>query len=132
MPELTIRSAGPCDLPLIADLYARLSSSCFAERFMSPRAGGSLERLARFDPADDVVLLVTFADAPDVPIAEARYVPTGPDVAEFGIVVLDAFQGQGIGETLLGALLAEAGERGMKRLSAMVSGRNTRMLRLVD
>jgi GNAT superfamily N-acetyltransferase len=132
MPELTIRSAGPDDLPLIADLYARLSPSCFAERFRSPRRGEPVEPLARFDPSrGDVVLLAFAPDSPDLPIAEARYVPAGTDVAEFGIVVLDLYQGEGYGQLLLTELLNRARQQGLRRMAALVSGRNTRMLRLV-
>lgn len=132
MPELTIRSAGPHDLPLIADLYARLSPSCFAERFRSPRRGEPVEPLAYFDPGNgDVVLLAFHPDSPDRPIAEARYSPTGPDVADFTIVVLDAYQGEGHGHALLAELRRRAVRQGLHRLSAVVSGHNTRMLRLV-
>lgn len=132
MPELTIRSAGPDDLPLIADLYERLSPSSFAERFRSPRRREQVAPLARFDPDHgDVVLLAFHTDSPDLPIAEARYVPTGRDVAEFAIVVLDLYQGEGHARTLLGELLRRAESQGLHRLSAMVSGRNAAMLRLV-
>jgi GNAT superfamily N-acetyltransferase len=132
MPELTIRSATPADIPLIADLYDRLSPSCFAERFMAPRADSPLELLAHFDPdRGDVVLLVALTDFPDLPIAEARYSPTGPDVAEFAMVVHDAYQGEGVGKALLDEILKVAAGQGLNRLAATVSGGNTRMLRLL-
>lgn len=132
MAQLTIRSAVLDDLPLIADLYARLSPSCFAERFASPRRGEFLPPLAAFEPdRGDVVLLAFHPDEPGLPIAEARFSPTGEDVGEFAIVVLDFYQGEGYGRALLTELIRRAGQQGLRRLAAKVSGRNTRMLRLV-
>jgi GNAT superfamily N-acetyltransferase len=132
MPELTIRSAAPSDAPLIADLYARLSPSCFAERFMTPRVRALLEPLARFDSAlGDVVLLAFLSNDPTQLIAEARYTPTDPDVAQFAIVVHDPYQGEGFGRLLLAELLRVAQDHGLRRLAAVVSGCNTRMLRLL-
>jgi GNAT superfamily N-acetyltransferase len=70
-------------------------------------------------------------EAPEL-IAVARYEPTArPDTAEVAFVVLDGWQGKGIGTTLLGDLLAAAEARGIRRFSAWVLADNARMLDLL-
>ncbi len=133
-PDLTIRRAATADVPLITDLYRRISPDSFAARFLTPRATSSdlVARLAEFDPGHgDVVLVAAPADRPDLVVAEARYVPTGDGGAEFAIVVDDGVQGNGIGRRLLAELLGQAGQQGLDRLSAIVLLGNARMRRLL-
>ena len=70
--------------------------------------------------------------APEL-IAVARYEPTDrPDTAEVAFVVMDGWQGKGIGTALLGDLLAAAEARGVRRFRAWVLADNPRMLDLLD
>ncbi len=71
------------------------------------------------------------ADAPEL-IGVARYEPSEEsDTAEIALVVEDAWQGHGLGVTLLGDLLAAAEARGIRRFVAYVLGDNRRMLNLL-
>jgi len=71
------------------------------------------------------------AEAPEL-IAVARYEPTDrEDTAEVAFVVLDAWQGKGIGVVLLKELLAAAAARGIRRFVAYVLADNIRMLDLL-
>jgi GNAT superfamily N-acetyltransferase len=52
----------------------------------------------------------------------------GPDVPEFGLLVTDAWQGQGIGAAMVETLLVRARERGVVRVMASVLPGRTRLL----
>lgn len=62
----------------------------------------------------------------------ARYVrlPDEPDVAEFAITIVDAFQGRGLGRILLGHLIESARENGIRILRGYVLPGNSAMLHL--
>lgn len=65
-------------------------------------------------------------------IGLARYVRLAHpgNVAEFAITVLDGFQGQGVGRTLLDQLIRSAREHGIATLRGYLTPGNRRMLRL--
>lgn len=65
-------------------------------------------------------------------VAEARYVMTGTDEAEFALAVADDWQRRGLGRELLGRLARHAGRRGVRRLYGEVLHSNEAMLRLVQ
>ena len=72
------------------------------------------------------LVAVTGADAHEQIVGVARYstvLPAGRH-AEVGIVVEDAYQGQGIGSQLLQRLAEYAAEQGLHRLVATISARN--------
>lgn len=65
-------------------------------------------------------------------IGLARYIRLGdePDVAEFAVSVVDEFQDQGVGYTLLKSLCESAKSNGIHTLRGYVLPQNKRMLRL--
>ncbi len=129
--EVTLRVAGPADVPLIAELYAALSDESFRRRFHSGRPKPALlARLARLDLVPGAVSLVAVGPG-DRLAAEARYIPTGEDAAELALTVLDDFQGLGLGSRMLSALIGHANTAGLGRLSAVVSLNNDTMLHLL-
>jgi GNAT superfamily N-acetyltransferase len=128
--EVTLRVAGPADVPRIVELYTGLSADSFRRRFHSGRPKPPiLARLARIDVAAGAVSLIAVTQ--DRLIAEARYVPTAADAGELALAVLDDFQGLGLGRLLLGALVEHAHGSGLDRLSAVVSLTNDTMLHLL-
>jgi GNAT superfamily N-acetyltransferase len=130
-PDVVVRSAGPDDVPAIADFYRLLSPTSFFERFMSRRSEAVIVALAALDARrGNVAVVAVLPDGNSAVVGEARYVPTGSHCAEFALVVLDEVQGHGVGGRLLDALLAEAAARGLDRLAAAVAGGNEHMLRL--
>ena len=128
-----LRVAAPADVPRIAALYAGLSADSFRRRFHSSRPKPVLlARLARIDVAPGAVSLVAVAPGPQERlVAEARYVPDAEDSGELALVVLDEYQGLGLGRLMLSALMDHARASGLERLSAVVSLSNNTMLRLL-
>ena len=62
----------------------------------------------------------------------ARYIrlPDEPDIAEFAITIVDAYQGRGLGTILLGHLIDSACENGIRILRGYVLPGNSEMIRL--
>src|SRR6185312_10746477 len=65
-------------------------------------------------------------------VGGGRYVVVQPGQAEVAFVVVDEYQGQGIGSTLLRHLAAIARETGLHRLTAEVLPENTAMLKVFE
>jgi acetyltransferase len=67
------------------------------------------------------------------PVGVARFFrsPEAPERAEFAVVVVDAWQNQGIGQVLLRRLLAAAAERGIGELRAQIMADNLPMLHIL-
>jgi GNAT superfamily N-acetyltransferase len=130
---VVLRVAAPADVPRIAELYAGLSADSFRRRFHSGRPKPILlARLARIDVAPGAVSLLAVAPGPrERLVAEARYVPAAEDAGELALVVLDDFQGLGLGQLMLRALTDHARASGLERLSAVVSLSNDTMLHLL-
>jgi RimJ/RimL family protein N-acetyltransferase len=135
--RLRLRPIRPDDAPRLVEHYARLSAHSAYQRFFAAmrRLPPDWARfLAEVDYRRRFALVVERGprEAPEL-IAVARYEPTDrPDTAEVAFVVLDGWQGKGIGTALLGDLLAAAEARGVRRFRAWVLADNTRMLDLLD
>jgi GNAT superfamily N-acetyltransferase len=67
------------------------------------------------------------------PVGVARFfrMAAEPQTAEFAVVVVDAWQNQGIGRLLLRRLLAAARERGIRYLSGQIMADNAPMLHIL-
>jgi RimJ/RimL family protein N-acetyltransferase len=132
--SLHLRPIRPDDAPRLVELYGRLSQHTAYQRFFTV-----MKRLppdwARFLAAVDYqrrLALVVEDPRDGALIAVARYEPTDrADTAEVAFVVLDAWQGHGIGRRLLDELLSAADARGIHRFRAFVLADNARMLRLL-
>jgi hypothetical protein len=70
---------------------------------------------------------------PDLGLGLARFVrlPAEPDVAEPAIVVVDEYQGRGLGRLLLERLAAAAAERGVRAFRALVLSANEPVLHIL-
>jgi RimJ/RimL family protein N-acetyltransferase len=64
-------------------------------------------------------------------IAGGRYIVTEPGTAEVAFVVVDAYQGQGIGALLARHLIELARTAGLKRLAADVLPENAAMRKIL-
>jgi RimJ/RimL family protein N-acetyltransferase len=133
---LRLRPIRPDDAPRLVDYYGRLSAHTAYQRFFTV-----MKRLppdwARLHSAVDYrtqLALVAERGPREQPelIGVARYEPTEePDTVEVAFVVLDGWQGKGLGTIMLDALLAAAVARGIKRFRAYVLADNLRMLDLL-
>jgi GNAT superfamily N-acetyltransferase len=110
-----IRPALPSDLPALGDFFAGLSMQTRYLRFFSPVTPGPalLQLLAGgagttdADVATRVHVIIGHAMATD------RTGPGGIRMTDIGLVVADAWQGQGVGSALLRTLLTGAQARGV-------------------
>jgi len=80
------------------------------------------------DFVNHVALVATLDSDPRQIVGGCRYIMTEPGKAEVAFVVIDAFQGQGIGTVLTRHLAGLARAAGLKELAAEVLAENTAML----
>ena len=150
---MTVRPPGTADLAGLSGFFAGLSMRSRVQRFFAPiRPTPALVRLAAglAGPAGDSpaagtdVLVATLggviighAMAVDRPARSgecaqpARPAPPGGLVTEIGVVVADAWQGQGVGSALVRALISQAQARGVTSLSLDVLPANRPVLAMI-
>lgn len=121
--------------PLIAAAMSRLSLESSRRRFFTPRTSLSERELDALTSVDGVRhyafgICGRGADGTVEGIATARFVRTieDPRVAEIALTVIDDYQGQGLGRTMLGRLAAAALQRGVARLRALIVPDNAPVL----
>ncbi len=138
--QITIREIRADDGERLRASHARLSPESRYRRFLAAKpelSTADARYLVQIDGADHVALVATLpaAVAPDEPIvAVARYIrlPEDPEVAEFAIVVGDAYQRQGLGQALTRCLAAAAVSRGIRRFRATMLADNAAVHRLLE
>ncbi|NIR85562.1 MAG: GNAT family N-acetyltransferase [Gammaproteobacteria bacterium] len=107
-------------------------------RFFSPLNGLSNAQLTYLTEIDNVnhVAIAAFVekDGDTTPVGLARYIRLAqePQVAEFAITVVDAFQGRGVGSSLLAALMDHARGNGVGVLRGYVLSANEPMIRMLQ
>lgn len=129
----------PAARPLIERAIARLSPESSRRRFFTPRfrlSDRELDALTQLDGNDRFALgaMVEGADGAPEGVGVARFVRDADhrDSAEVAILVVDAFQGQGVGRSLLARLALDAIARGIARFRGMVMTENDPMLQLLQ
>ena len=157
----TIRRPDPADLAALTCFFAGLSMQTRVQRFFAPvwptaalirltcgwagddraaaerRRGGSNAR-SRAGYTDALVATIggviighaMAADGPADSSAGSSAAPRGL-VTEFGVVVADAWQGQGVGSALIRALISRAQARGVTSLSMEVLPGNRDVLAMI-
>ena len=133
--ELLLRPVLPGDSERTAHEPVEFSTETLHRRFMSTRSPSMalMNYLFQVDYVDHFVwVLVDGADGPVV--ADARFVRDETDtaVAEIAFLVGDAYQGRGIGNFLMDALIVAAHVGGVKQFSARVLGDNVPMRTILD
>ena len=112
----------------------RTSPQSLQRRFFVPKRGFSETELAFFMNIDfdNHVALVAQIDEDGRPsiVGGGRYIVVEPGRAEIAFVVVDAYQGQGIGSALMRHLAHLARDAGLKELIAEVLPENTAMLKV--
>lgn len=131
--RLHVRPIRVEDAPRLMAFHERLSAHTAYQRFFTV-----MRRLpvdwARFLATVDYhyrLALIAESGYPETPelIAVARYESTNLlGTAEVAFVVMDGWQGRGIGTALLGDLLAAGEARGIRQFRAWVLADNARML----
>jgi ribosomal protein S18 acetylase RimI-like enzyme len=129
----TIRPARSADLPALGDFFAGLSVQTRYLRFFSPitPSPALLTLLCGGDGVTDAVLATRDGVIVGHGLAVDRDGPGGAATTDIGIVVGDVWQGQGLGSTLVRALMADAQVRGVTSVTMDVMHGNTRALAMI-
>ncbi len=135
---LWIGPVTPAAKPLIVRGLGQISSETSRRRFFTVRhrfSDEELEAMTNLDGHRKFALGATVrgTDGAVEPVGIARFarLEDTPTVAEVAILVIDAFQGQGVGRTLLGRLAAAALARGILRFRGIVLPENRPIIRLL-
>ncbi len=136
---LAIQPITPAARSLIEKAMARVSPESSRRRFFTPRFRFSereLDAMTVLDGHDRFALgaAIRGRDGSPEGVGVARFVRMRDhdDAAEVAILVVDAFQGQGVGRMLLARLAIAALARGIARFRGIVMTDNDPMLKLLS
>jgi acetyltransferase len=133
--RVRLRLTRPTDLPKIELFLASLSDDTRTRRFLvvTPKlAAATVRHFAFYDPRERLTLAATRpGDSGEeiVGLADVALLNTG--LAEIGVVVDDAAQGQGLGSLMSEAVASLAIQRGATHLKAEMLEGNEPMMRLM-
>jgi RimJ/RimL family protein N-acetyltransferase len=131
---IEIRALRPDDREDMLAAIGRTSPQSLRTRFFAPKRGFSEAEVAFFMNIDfdNHVALVAQIDEDGQPsiVGGGRYIVVRPGQAEIAFVVVDTYQGQGIGTALMHHLAHLARGSGLKELTADVLPENTAMLKV--
>jgi ribosomal protein S18 acetylase RimI-like enzyme len=129
-----IRALRPDDRDDLLAAIGRTGTQSLRQRFFVPKKGFSEQEISFFldiDFASHVALIAQIdEDGRPAIVGGGRYVVVRPGRAEIAFLVVDAYQGQGIGTILMRHLAGLARDAGLKELSAEVLPENSAMLKL--
>ena len=131
-----IRALTPEDKPGLLAAIDRTSSQSMYRRFFGAKREFSEKERAFFVDVDfvsHVALVAAVEEAGRAGIvAGGRYIVQQPGTAEIAFVVIDDYQGQGIGAALLRHLAILARDAGLKEFTAEVLPENIPMLKTFE
>ncbi|WP_028643775.1 GNAT family N-acetyltransferase [Nocardioides sp. URHA0020] len=132
MSALRIRPAGVQDRELVAGLLRELSPDSAYLRFQTGIGVEPAPGLVAALIPDGLRGSALLGLVDDRLVAHGLWVRVGASpVAEIGIVVADAQQGQGIGTRIASALIADLAARGIDRVEVFASATNVAVTRMV-
>ncbi|MBV1798891.1 GNAT family N-acetyltransferase [Siccirubricoccus sp. G192] len=133
--RIEIRALRPADRDGLLAAVGRTSAESLYRRFFSMRKSFSEREIAGFldiDFGDHVALVAMIREGEQAVIAGGgRYAVIRPGTAEVAFVVVDQYQGQGIGATLMRHLVVIARSAGLRELVAEVLAGNAAMLKVL-
>jgi RimJ/RimL family protein N-acetyltransferase len=129
-----IRALAPDDKTAMLAAIEQTSPQSLQRRFFVTKRGFSQKEIDFFINIDfdkHVALVAEVdEDGKSIIAGGGRYIVTAPGKAEIAFVVIDAYQGQGIGTVLMRHLAVLARNAGLKELIAEVLPENTAMLKV--
>jgi RimJ/RimL family protein N-acetyltransferase len=132
--RIEIRALRPDDRADLVAAVGNISTRSLYRRFFGLRRHFSEKEIRFFtniDFANHVALVAVARDGGRRAIVGGgRYVVVRPGVAEVAFTVVDKYQGQGIGSSLMRHLASLARDAGLKQLIAEVLPENTPMLQV--
>jgi L-amino acid N-acyltransferase YncA len=132
--EVGLRPVGPEDQERLARAYGRLGETSRLQRFRSAPPELSPEDLVQLTDVDHhrhEALVALDARGEVLGVARWVRVPGERDAAEVAYEVVDELQGRGLGTLLLERLAELAEAQGVRRLRALVTLGNERMVHLL-
>ena len=131
---IEIRAIRAADDQEMLEAVGRTSVQSLQRRFFVPKLHFSDRELDFFinvDFKDHVALVAELNEnGRRVIVGGGRYIMVKPGQAEMAFMVIDAYQGKGIGSVLMRHLIAIARDGGLKELIAEVLPENAPMLKL--
>jgi RimJ/RimL family protein N-acetyltransferase len=131
-----IRALRPDDRADMLVAIGRTSAQSLQRRFFAPKKGFSEREMASFLDIDfeSHVALVAEIDEDGQPaiVGGGRYIVVQPGQAEVAFIVVDAYQGRGIGPILMRHLAILARDADLRELVAEVLPENRAMLKLFN
>ena len=129
--QIEIRALRPDDKDDMLAAIERTSTESLQRRFFAVKRGFSQKEIDFFMKIDfsNHVALVALADEDGRPtiVGGGRYVVVEPGRAEVAFIVIDGYQGQGLGAHLMRHLAGIARDAGLTELTAEVLPENTAM-----
>ncbi|MBI3222616.1 MAG: bifunctional acetate--CoA ligase family protein/GNAT family N-acetyltransferase [Nitrosomonadales bacterium] len=135
--DITIRPIRPEDAELVQNFVRGLSEESKYFRFMNSMQELTETMLVRFTQIDYsrelALIAVAMEHEQEIELGVARYAinPDG-DSCEFALVVADKFQGKGLGQKLMVALMEAARSKGLSTIEGEVLKVNHNMLKLMS
>ena len=134
--RIEIRALRPEDRDGLLAAIRRASSQSMFRRFFAAKRDFSNQEIAFFLNIDFAthVALVAVAEEGGRPaiVGGGRYIISDPGKAEVAFVIIDEYQGQGIGSILLRHLTAIARNAGVKEFTAEILPENRPMLKVFE
>jgi GNAT superfamily N-acetyltransferase len=129
----TIRGPDSADLASLTGFFAGLSLRTRVQRFFAPitPTAAALRRLSGGAGHADVLIAIQDGAIIGHAMAADRAGPGGDTMTDFGVVVTDAWQGQGVGSALVRALITRAQARGVTSVTMDVLPSNRRVLAMI-
>ncbi|MGA8863245.1 MAG: bifunctional acetate--CoA ligase family protein/GNAT family N-acetyltransferase [Gallionella sp.] len=134
--DITIRPIRPEDAEIEQSFVRGLSDESKYFRFMNSMQELTENMLVRFTQIDYsremALIAVTLVEDREVELGVARYA-INPDgvTCEFALVVADTFQGKGLGQKLMDALMEAARAKGLSTIEGEVLSNNHNMIKLM-
>ena len=134
--RVEIRALRPDDRADLLAAVGRIGAESLFRRFFAVKGVFSEKEIAFFLNVDftSQVALVAVVEEGERPVivGGGRYIVVQPGKAEVAFAVVDQYQGQGIGSTLMHHLTTIARSSGLRELVAEVLPDNTAMLKVFE
>jgi acyl-CoA hydrolase/RimJ/RimL family protein N-acetyltransferase len=136
--NILLRPVKLSDEPLLKDFFYSLSDQTMYRRFVSARKDMPHERLQEFVVIDytkemAIVAVVSHENSQEEIVGMGQYgIDGGTLMANFALVVRDAWQGRGVGTEILGHLANLAKKQGLRGFTAEVLEENRAMFHLFE
>ncbi|MBN9043186.1 MAG: GNAT family N-acetyltransferase [Rhizobiales bacterium 62-47] len=130
--SIEIRALQPEDEPDMLTAVGKTSPQSLRRRFFAPKNSFSQKERSFFmkiDFSNHIALVALHEEGSEhLIVCGGRYIVTSPGTAELALIVIDQWQGRGIGSLLLRHLIGIAQNRGVTKLIAEVLPENAAML----